>query len=109
MKPRMWANAQRDGRLAEYRWRPLFNAAVGLTPTTRMPRSNAAKTPNPLKLQGCPKLTKGFEPLVGLRSPYYEDMWMRCCCLTSFFPIVYTCLINSKDMTRQTCAMMRIA
>ena len=22
----MWANAQRDGRLAEYRWRPLFNA-----------------------------------------------------------------------------------
>jgi len=28
----MWANAQRDGRLAEYRWRPLFNAAkFGLT------------------------------------------------------------------------------
>ena len=24
---RMWANAQRDGRTAEYRWRPLFNAA----------------------------------------------------------------------------------
>jgi len=23
----MWANAQRDGRRAEYRWRPLFNAA----------------------------------------------------------------------------------
>ena len=23
----MWANAQRDGRHAEYRWRPLFNAA----------------------------------------------------------------------------------
>ena len=29
----MWANAQRDGRPAEYRWRPLFNAAVWLTPT----------------------------------------------------------------------------
>jgi len=26
-KLEMWANAQRDGRLAEYRWRPLFNAA----------------------------------------------------------------------------------
>jgi len=25
---RMWANAQRDGCPAEYRWRPLFNAAV---------------------------------------------------------------------------------
>jgi len=24
---RMWAHAQRDGRPAEYRWRPLFNAA----------------------------------------------------------------------------------
>jgi len=23
----MWANAQHDGRPAEYRWRPLFNAA----------------------------------------------------------------------------------
>jgi len=24
---RMWANAQRDGRPAEYRWSPVFNAA----------------------------------------------------------------------------------
>jgi len=23
----MWANAQRDGRPAKYRWHPLFNAA----------------------------------------------------------------------------------
>ena len=41
----MWVNAQRDGRLAEYRWRPLFNAAVWLC-------SNAAKTQNPLKFAG---------------------------------------------------------
>ena len=40
----MWANAQRDGRHAEYSWRPLLNAAVWLTPTTRVPCSNAAKT-----------------------------------------------------------------
>jgi len=26
-KLEMWANAQRDGRPAKYRWRPLFNAA----------------------------------------------------------------------------------
>ena len=33
---RMWANAQRDGRPAEYRWRPLFNQRrkVSLTRTT---------------------------------------------------------------------------
>ena len=24
---RMWANAQRDGRPSEYRWRPVLNAA----------------------------------------------------------------------------------
>ena len=51
----MWANAQRDGRPAEYRWRPLFNDAVWLTPTTRVPSSNAAKTPNPLKFAGVPQ------------------------------------------------------
>ena len=27
VKLEMWANAQLDGRAAEYRWRPLFNAA----------------------------------------------------------------------------------
>ena len=45
----MWANAQLDGRPAKYRWRTLFNAAFCLTPTTRVPRSNAAKPRNPLK------------------------------------------------------------
>jgi len=50
----MWANVQRDGRPAEYRFRPLFNAAVWLTPTTRVPCtcSNAAKRRNPLKFAG---------------------------------------------------------
>jgi len=27
-KSRMWANAERDGGPAEYRWCPLFNAAM---------------------------------------------------------------------------------
>jgi len=51
----MWANAQRDGRPAEYRWRPLLNAAVWLTPTTRVPCSYAARMRNPLKLAGVPQ------------------------------------------------------
>ena len=51
---RMWANAQHDGRPAYYRY-PLFNAAVWLTPTTRVPCSNAAKTRNPLKFAGVPQ------------------------------------------------------
>ena len=36
-KLEMWINAQRDGRPAEYGWRPLFNAAVWLTPNTGVP------------------------------------------------------------------------
>jgi len=75
---KMWAKAQRDGRPAEYRWRPLFNAAVWLC-------SNAAKTRNPLKFVGVPKLTKRSQPLVGRSSPYCKNMWGRYCCLTSFF------------------------
>jgi len=56
-KLEMWANAPRDGRPAQYRWCPLFNAAVWLMPTTTVQCSNAATTRNPLKYLGCPKLT----------------------------------------------------
>ena len=65
---RMWANAQRDGRPAEYRWRPLFNAAVWLTPTTRAPCSNAAKTQNPSKLAGVPQTP---EPISAASGPKF--------------------------------------
>jgi len=54
----MWANAQRDGRPAEHRWRPLFNPAVWLAPTARMPCSNEAKTRNPLKFAWVPQTTE---------------------------------------------------
>ena len=40
----MWANDQRDGRPAEYRWRPL--SEVWLTPTTGVPCIDAVKTQN---------------------------------------------------------------
>ena len=75
----------RDGRPAEYRWRPLQRRKVWLTPTTGVPCSNAVKTRNPLKLAGCPKLTKRSQPLVSRSSPYCKDMWGRYCCLRSFF------------------------
>jgi len=61
----MWANAQRDGRPAEYRWHPLFNAAKfvwrpllachAVTPPTRETRWN---------LQGCPKIANRSQLLV---------------------------------------------
>jgi len=43
-------------------------------------------------LLGWPKLMNRSQPLVGQSSPYCEDVWGRYCCLTSFFPIVDTCL-----------------
>jgi len=66
----MWANAQRDGRPAKYRWRPLFNAAkktVWLTPTTRVPYSNAAKTRNPFKFAGVPQTPEPVSAASGLK------------------------------------------
>jgi len=54
----MWANAQRDGR-------PLFNAAVWLTPTIRVPCSNAAKTRNPLKFAGVPQTNETISATSG--------------------------------------------
>jgi len=51
----MWANAQRDGRPAKYRWRILFNTAVWLTPTATVPCSNAAKMRHLLKFAGVPQ------------------------------------------------------
>ena len=101
----MWANAQPDGRPAEHRWRPLLNAAFCLTPTTRVPCSNAAKTPNPLKFAGVPQTNETISAASGPKLPYYEDMWSRYCCLTSFFPIVDTCL-SCEDIAQQTCGMV---
>jgi len=43
---RMWANAQRDGRPAEYRWRLCAQPRkVWLAPTAQVPCSNATKIP----------------------------------------------------------------
>ena len=56
-------------------------------------------------LQGCLKLPDGSLPLVGRSSPYCGDMWRRYRCLTSFFPIVDTCL-SYEDIARQSCAMV---
>jgi len=61
----MWANAQRDGRPAEHRWRPLFNAAVWLTPTTWLPYSNTAKTRYQLKYDGVPQTRQSISAVSG--------------------------------------------
>ena len=73
---RMWANAQRDGRPAEYRWRPLFYAAkFGWRPILECRAVTLPRRETCWNLQGCPKLANRSQPLVGRRAPYYGDMW----------------------------------
>ena len=67
LRTRMWANAQRDGRPAEHRWRPpsVQRSKVWLTPTTRcravtLPRretkfEGVPQTPEPLSAVSGPK------------------------------------------------------
>jgi len=68
----MWANAHRDGRLAEYRRSRLFNAAVWLKPTTRVLCSNGAKTRNPFKFAGVPQTNKKISAASG---PKFTILW----------------------------------
>ena len=103
---RMWANAQRDDRPAEYRWRPLFSAAkFGWRPLLECCAVTLPRRETRWNLQRCPKLPNRSQPLVGRSSPCYQDMWRRYCRLTSFFPIVDTCL-SCEDIARQSCAIV---
>ena len=100
----MWANAQRDGRPAKYKWRPLFNAAKFGWRTLVECRAQRAvmrtRRETCWNLQGCPKLPDRSQPLVGRSLPYCGDIWRSYCCLTSFFPIVDMCL-SCEDIARQ--------
>ena len=100
---RMWANAQRDGRSAEYRWRPLFNAAkFGWCPLLDCRAVTLPRSETHWNLHGCLKLASRSQPLVGQSSPYCGNMWRTYRCLTSFFPIVNTCP-SCEDSLTQLC------
>ena len=99
----MWDNAQCDGRPAEYRWRPLFNAAkFGWRLLLQYRAVTLSKRETSWNLQGCLKLA--------ISRPKFTIWWGHVgetyCCLTNFFPIVDTCL-SCEDIARQTCAMAR--
>ena len=105
----MWANAQRDGRPAEYRWRPLFNAAVWLTPSTRVPCSNAAKTRNPLKFAWVPQIRQQISAVSGpkftILSGHVEEVLLfykffsDCRCMPSLRKYSPTKLCDGAEMT----------
>ena len=101
----MWTNAQRDGRPAEYRWRPLFNAAVWLTPTSRVPCSNTAKTRNPLKFAGVPQTNETISAASGPKFTILRRHVDEILLLNNFVPIVDMCL-RCEDIARQSCTMV---
>jgi len=72
---------------------------VWLTPTTRVPCSNAAQARNQLKFVGVPQTRQQISAASGPKFAILWDMWRRYCCLTSFFPIVDRCL-SCKDSAR---------
>ena len=76
---------------------------VWLTPTTRVPCSNAAKMRNRLKLAGVPQTRQRISAVSG---PKFAVLWghVEEILIQVFFPIVNTCL-SCKDMSRQSCAM----
>jgi len=68
---RMWANAQRDGRPVEYRWRPMFNAAkFGWRPLVDCRAVTLPRRETRWNMLGCPKLANRSQPLVGRSSLY---------------------------------------
>ena len=71
-QPKMWASAQRGGRPAEYRWPSVQRRKVWLTPTIRVPCSNAAKTRNPLKYDGVPQTNETVSAASG---PKFTILW----------------------------------
>jgi len=81
----MWANAQRDGRPAEYRWRSLFNAAVLCINAT-----------NPLKFAGVPQTRQRISAVSRPKFTYYQDMWRKYCCLKVFFRLSIHALVAKK-------------
>ena len=102
------ANAQCDGCPAEHRWRPLFNAAnFGWRSLLDCCAVTLPRCESRWNLLGCPKLPDWSQPLVGRSSPLLWGHLVRdIAALTSYFPIVNTCL-SCEDTAWQSCTMLR--
>jgi len=78
---------------------------VSLTPTTRVPCSNAAKTRNPLKFVGVPQIR---QQISAASRPKFTILWghvEEILLLNKFLPIVDICL-SCEDIARQICGMV---
>jgi len=98
----MWANAQRDGRPAEYRWSTLFNAAkFGWRPLLECHAVTLPRHESRWNLQGHPKLANSSQPSACQSWGYVEEVSV----FNKLFPIVNICL-SCEDTAGQSCAMV---
>jgi len=107
LRTRIWAMPNvMAAPLNTAEWCPLFSAAkFGWCPLPEWHAVTLPRCESRWNLLGCPKLPNQSQPLVGRSSPYCGDMWTTYCCLTSFFPIVDTCL-SCEDSARWSCVMV---
>ena len=102
----MWANDQRNGRPAECRWRPLFNATkFGWSPLLECCAVTLPRRETRWNLQGCPKLPNRPQPLVGRSSPLRARTYGGSIAALVFFPVLDICL-SCEDTAQQSCAMV---
>ena len=102
----MSANAQHDGRPAEYRWRPLFNATkFDWHPLVECHAVTLPRRKTRWNLQGWPKTLEPISavsrPKFTILSGHVEDVLL----FNSFFPVFNRCL-NCKDTARQSWVMV---
>jgi len=105
-RTRMWANAQRDGRPAEYSWRPLLTTAVWLMPTTGVPCSNAAKMRNPLKLVGVSQTNETIPTVSGPKFTILCRHQEEILLLNKFFFLIVDTCLSCEDIARQSRTMV---
>ena len=79
---------------------------VWLTPTTRAPCSNTAKTRNPLKLPGVPQTNETISAASG---PKFTILWghvEEILLLNKFFFLIVDTCLSCEDIARQGCSMV---
>jgi len=76
-----------------------------LTPTTKVPCTNAAKTRNPFKFAGVPQTRQQISAVSGPKFTILAGHVEKVLLFNNFFPIVDICL-SSEDIARQSCAMV---
>ena len=80
---------------------------VWLTPTTRVPYSNATKTRNLLKFAGVPQTRQQISAASGRKFTILQEHMGEILLVNKLFlPIVDMCL-RCEDIARQSCAMVR--